>query len=175
MLSITFGKQPYIFKVCSDKIIRRCIPEEKTHAILEYYHSREMGGHLGPNRTTQNVLQCGFYWPTLFKNGFKFVNACDRYQRSGNIFRKHDLPLNNILVWEIFDVWGIDFMGPFPKSFNNEYILVAVDYVSKWIEAVALPTNDAKWVVWFLKKNIFTRFGTPRAIISDEGSHFVNK
>ena len=66
-------------------------------------------------------------------------------------------------------------MGPFPKSFSNEYILVAVDYVSKWVEAVALPSNNAKVVVNFLKKNIFTRFGTPRAIISDERTHFYNK
>ena len=66
-------------------------------------------------------------------------------------------------------------MGPFPKSFNNEYILVAVDYVSKWVEAVALPTNDAKVVVKFLKHNILTRFGTPRTIISDGGTHFCNR
>lgn len=58
-------------------------------------------------------------------------------------------------------------MGPFPSSFSNQYILVAVDYVSKWVEAVALPTNDAKVVIGFLKKYIFTRYGTPRAIISD--------
>ena len=56
-------------------------------------------------------------------------------------------------------------MGPFPKSYGNEYILVAVDYVSKWIEAVTLPTNDARVVIKFLKKHIFTRFGTPRALI----------
>ena len=66
-------------------------------------------------------------------------------------------------------------MGHFPPSFRNLYILVAVDYVSKWIEAAALPTNDAKVVVRFLQKNIFTRFGTPRAIISDEGTHFCNR
>ncbi|KAL5549371.1 hypothetical protein UlMin_004602 [Ulmus minor] len=76
---------------------------------------------------------------------------------------------------ELFDVWGIDFMGPFPSSFGNQYILVAVDYVSKWVEAGAFTTNDAKVVTRFLKKNIFTRFGTPRAIISDGGSHFCNR
>ena len=83
------------------------------------------------------------------------------------------MPLNNILEIELFDVWGIDFMGPFPPSFGNLYIIVAVDYVSKWVEAVALSTNDAKVVLKFLQKNIFTRFGTPRAIISDEGTHFI--
>jgi len=82
---------------------------------------------------------------------------------------------NNILVCDIFYAWGIDFVGPFPKSLNNEYILVDVDYVSNWVKVVALPTNDAKGVIWFLKRNIFTRFGTPREIISDGGSHFVNK
>ena len=66
-------------------------------------------------------------------------------------------------------------MGPFPKSYGNEYILVAVDYVSKWVEVVTLPTNDARVVIKFLKKNIFTRFGTPRALISDGGTHFCNK
>ncbi|KAL5562826.1 hypothetical protein UlMin_032573 [Ulmus minor] len=66
-------------------------------------------------------------------------------------------------------------MGPFPPSFSNKFILVAVDYVSKWVEAVALPTNDSRVVIQFLKKNIFARFGTPRAIISDGRSHFCNK
>ena len=60
------------------------------------------------------------------------------------------MPLNNILVIELFDVWGIDFMGPFPSSYSNKYILVAIDYVSKWVEAVTLPTNDARVIVNFL-------------------------
>ena len=93
----------------------------------------------------------------------------------GTISRRHKMPLNNILEIELFDCWGIDFMGPFPPSMGHKYILVAVDYVSKWVEAVALPTNDASVVVKFVKKNIFTRFGTPRAIISDEGTHFCNR
>lgn len=76
---------------------------------------------------------------------------------------------------ELFDVWGIDFMGPFSKYFNNEYILVAVDYVPVWVEAVDTPTNDSKVAIKFLKKNILSRFGTTRAIISDGGSHFCNK
>nr|CAN80656.1 hypothetical protein VITISV_037275 [Vitis vinifera] len=70
---------------------------------------------------------------------------------------------------------GLDFMGPFPPSFGNLYILVGVDYVSKWVEAVACKSNDYKVVLKFLKENIFSRFGIPRAIISDGGSHFCNK
>ena len=76
---------------------------------------------------------------------------------------------------QLFDVWGIDFIGPFPASFGNIYILLVVDYVSKWVEAVACPKNDANTVVRFLQRNILNRFGTPRTIISDGGSHFSNK
>ncbi len=85
------------------------------------------------------------------------------------------MPLHVILEVELFGAWGIDFMGPFPSSFGNKYILVGVDYVSKWVEATATPTNDVRVITKFLEKNIFMRFGTPRAIISDEGSHFCNQ
>lgn len=79
-----------------------------------------------------------------------------------------------MLEVELFDVWGIDFMGPFPLQFGKKYIFVAVDYVSKWVEVLVLPTNDAKVVVKFLRTNIFARFGVPRALISDEETHFIN-
>ena len=84
---------------------------------------------------------------------------------------KHDA-LNLILEIELFDVWGIDFMRPFPNSFGYQYILVAIDYVSKWVEAIPCKTNDNKVVVKFLKENIFSRFGTPHATISDNDSLF---
>ncbi|XP_026452816.1 uncharacterized protein LOC113353428, partial [Papaver somniferum] len=103
------------------------------------------------------------------------TEACERCQKLGSISRRNMMPLNPILIVEIFDVWGIDFMGPFPMSDSKLYILVAVDYVSKWVEAITTRTNDHKVVLSFLKENIFSRFGTPRAIISDGGSHFRNK
>ena len=66
-------------------------------------------------------------------------------------------------------------MGPFRASFGNLYILLAVDYVSKWVEAIAYPINDASTVVGFIQINNLSRFGAPKTIISDEGSHFANK
>ena len=83
------------------------------------------------------------------------------------------MPLHGVLVVELFDVWVIDFMGPFPSSFGNLYILLAVDYVSKWVETIACPRNDASTAVNFVQKHIFNRFWTSRTIISDEGSHFA--
>jgi len=93
----------------------------------------------------------------------------------GRISKRNMMPLNSILKVELFDVWGIDFMGPFPNSFGHQYILLAVDYISKWVEAIPCKTNDNKVIVKFLKENIFSRFGIPRAIISDNGIHFCNR
>ena len=93
----------------------------------------------------------------------------------GNICKRHEIPLQGILVVQLFDVWGMYFMGPFPVSFGNIYILLAVDYVSKWVEAAACPKNDANKVVGFLQRNFLSRFGTPRTIISDGGIHVANK
>nr|GEU72698.1 reverse transcriptase domain-containing protein [Tanacetum cinerariifolium] len=93
---------------------------------------------------------------------------------AGKISQRDEMPHNSIQTCEIFDVWGIDFMGPFLSSRGNKYILVAVNYLSRWVEAKALPTNDARVVCKFLK-SLFARFGSPRAIISDRGTHFCNE
>ncbi|XP_047251386.1 uncharacterized protein LOC124886595 [Capsicum annuum] len=103
-----------------------------------------------------------------------FMKSCDQCQRFGTILRRHEMPLNNILEVEVFDVWEIDFMGPFPPSNGNLYILAAVDYVSKWVEAAVCPTNNTRVVLKFIKKQIFSQLSTPRAIISDGGTHFIN-
>ena len=85
------------------------------------------------------------------------------------------MPLNYIIMVEGFDVWEIDFVGPFPPSFGYQYILIAVEYVSKWVKGISCKTNDHRVVVKFLKNNILSRFGFPKAIISDDGIHFCNK
>nr|GEY22483.1 reverse transcriptase domain-containing protein [Tanacetum cinerariifolium] len=115
--------------------------------ILTACHSGPTGGHYGANYTAK--------------------------KRQGKFSQRDEMPQNAIQVCEIFDVWGIDFMGPYLNSKGNKYILVVVDYLLKWVEAKALPTNDARVVVKFLK-SLFSRFGTPEAIISDRGTHFCN-
>ena len=167
--------EPYLWKHCSDQVIRRCVPETEFTSILTFCHTLACGGHFGPKRTALKVLASGFYWPSLFKDAYLFCKSCDRCQRTGNLGPRNQMPQSPILIVEIFDVWGIDFMGPFPSSFGNLYIVLTVDYVSKWVEAKATRTNDSKVVVDFIKSNIFTRFGTPKAIISDRGTHFCNR
>ncbi|XP_022899272.1 uncharacterized protein LOC111412570 [Olea europaea var. sylvestris] len=146
----------------ADQIVRRCIPEEEVHEILEHCRSSAYAGHFGASKTVAKFLQSGFYWPTLFRDAFKFVKRCDRCQCIGNISRRNEMPLNNILEVEIIDVWRIDFMGPFPPSFSNQYILVALDYVSKWMDTVALPTNNSNAFEQLLNKyGVKHRVATP--------------
>nr|GEX36389.1 reverse transcriptase domain-containing protein [Tanacetum cinerariifolium] len=141
--------------------------------IHKAFHNGPTGGHYGANYTAKKVFDSGFYWPTIYKDAFELVKHCDSCQRQGKISQKDEMPQNSIQVCEIFDIWGIDFMGPFPSSKGNKYILVAVDYLSKWVDAKALPTNNARVIVKFLK-SLFSWFGTPKAILSDRGAHFCN-
>nr|GEY18729.1 reverse transcriptase domain-containing protein [Tanacetum cinerariifolium] len=127
-----FWDDPYLFRICADQVIRRCVYGQEVIDILTACHNGPTGGH------------------------------------HGKISQRDEMPQNAIQVYKIFDVWGIDFMGPFMSSRGNKYILVAIDYMSKWVEAKAIPTNGALVIVKFLK-SLFARFGTPHAIISDRG------
>ncbi|KAK1598817.1 hypothetical protein QYE76_018498, partial [Lolium multiflorum] len=151
-------------------------PNEQLAAIkiLSKCHGSAYGGHHAGERTAQKVLQSGFYWPTLFKDARKFILSCDECQRVGNISRRNEMPMNYTLVIEPFDCWGFDFMGPFPSSEGNTHILVAVDYVTKWVEAIPTKSVDGETSLRMLLDIIFPRFGVPRYIITDGGSHFIH-
>ena len=170
-----YWEEPILYKHCADQVIRRCVPEYEMGSILNQCHTLSCGGHFGGQRTTAKVLQSSFYWPSLFKDAHQFVSTCDKCQRMGSISKRDKPPMRTILEVELFDLWGMDFTGPFSSSFGNLYILLTMDYVSKWVEAIPTHTNDANVVVKFLRNHIFTRFGTPRALITDGGTHFCNK
>ncbi|GJV12336.1 reverse transcriptase domain-containing protein [Tanacetum coccineum] len=133
---------PYLFRICANQVIRRCVHGQEAVDILIACHNGPTGGHHGANYTAKKVFDSGFYWPTIYHDAHDMVKSCDSCQRQGKISQKDEMPQNKIQVCKIFDVWGIDFMGLFPSSRGNKYILVVVDYLSKWVEAKAL-TNDA--------------------------------
>nr|GEV00385.1 reverse transcriptase domain-containing protein [Tanacetum cinerariifolium] len=168
-----FWDDPYLFRICADQITRKCVHGQEAIDILKSCHEGPTGGHHGANLTAKKVFDARFFWPTIYRDAHTMIKSCDTCQKQGKISQRDEMPQNVILVCENFDVWGIDFMGPFPSSRGNKYILVAVDYLLKWVEARALPTNDARVVVKFLK-SLFARFRTPRAIISNHGTHFCN-
>nr|GEW54709.1 reverse transcriptase domain-containing protein [Tanacetum cinerariifolium] len=121
--------------------------------------------HHGANFTAKKVFDVGFFWPTIYQDANDLVTWCDACQRQGKISQRDEMPQNAIQVCKIFDVWGIDFMGPFPSSTGkNIFSWPLIIYQS------GLSTNDA-WVVMKILKSLFARFGTPRAIISDRAYH----
>ena len=170
-----FWDEPYLYRQCKDGIFRRCVPEAEIPGILHHCHGSSYAGHFATFKTVSKILQAGFWWPTMFRDAHTFISRCNACQRMGSISKRNEMPQNYILEVEVFDCWGIDFMGPFPPSHKNEYILVAVDYVSKWVEAIASPTNDARVVTKMFTSIIFPRFGVPRVVISDGGTHFINR
>ena len=97
------------------------------------------------------MLQSGFWWQPLFQYCKAYVLTCLECRKIGYITKRNEIPLNIMLEVESFDCWGIDFMGPFPKSNSNLYVLVCVDYVTKWVEAVTCSSNDAYIVTNFFK------------------------
>nr|GEV55833.1 reverse transcriptase domain-containing protein [Tanacetum cinerariifolium] len=141
-----FWDDPYLFKTCADQVIWRCVAGQEAVDILTACHSGPTGGHYGTNYTAKKVFVSGFYWPAIYKDAFELVKHCDLCQRQGKISQKDEMPQNSIQVF---------------------------DYLLKWVEAKAFPTNDASVVVKFLK-SLFSRFGTLKAIISDIGTHLCN-
>nr|GFA45780.1 reverse transcriptase domain-containing protein [Tanacetum cinerariifolium] len=117
--------------IIKDQIIRRCVAGQEAIDILKACHGGLTGGYYGANYTAKKVFDSGFYWPTIYKDAFELVKHCDSCQLQGKISQRDEMPQNSIQVCKIFDVWGIDFMGPFPSSKGNKYILDEVDYLSK--------------------------------------------
>ncbi|GKA20166.1 reverse transcriptase domain-containing protein [Tanacetum coccineum] len=111
-----FWDDPYLFKICADQVIRRCITGQEAIDILIACHSGPTGGHYGANYTAKMVFDLGFYWPMIYRDAHDLVTRCNTCQRQGKILQRDEMPQNSIQVYEIFDVWCIDFMGPFPFS-----------------------------------------------------------
>nr|GEU92719.1 reverse transcriptase domain-containing protein [Tanacetum cinerariifolium] len=132
-----FWDDPFLFKICADQVIRRCVHGHEAIEILKACHNGPTEGHHGSNYTAKKVFDSKFYWPTIYRDAHDLVKSCDACQRQGKISQRDEMPQNSIQVCESFYVWGIDFMGPFPSSRGN-------------------------------------KFGTPRAIINNRGTHFCN-
>ncbi|GJR47286.1 reverse transcriptase domain-containing protein [Tanacetum coccineum] len=138
-----FWDDPYLFKICADQVIRRCVHGQEAVDILTSCHNGPTGGHHGANYTAKKVFDSGFYWPTIYRDAHDLVTRWHRLH------------------------------GPVPVFTREQVYTRGRHYLSKWVEAKALPTNDTRVVCKFLK-SLFARFGTPHTIISDRGTHFCN-
>ncbi|RDX83987.1 Retrovirus-related Pol polyprotein, partial [Mucuna pruriens] len=133
--------------IFGDITMIKCILDFEIKSVLQFCHVAYGGSHYGSTQTTWKVLDCRFYWPTIFKDAHQFISTYEQCQKAEvAISRRHEMPQQPILFCETFDVWGIGFMGLFPFSNGYSYIVLVVDY-----------------------------FGVPKALISDQGSHICNR
>jgi transposase InsO family protein len=122
------------------------------------------------------VLHSSYYWPSIFKDVAKYVRSCDSFQRIGRPTSADKMPLRAQIMIEPFEKWALDFVGPIsPMSHRKNYILVCTDYVTKWVEAKSLFRATEKFVAEFIYEDIFTHFGVPREIVTDQGTQFTSK
>ncbi|MCO5574477.1 hypothetical protein L7F22_028262 [Adiantum nelumboides] len=167
-----------LYKREKDGQLRMCATEEEYIPILQQAHSGQAGGHFSAKKMAKSILYIGIWWPTLFMDAEEFVKRCDDCQRTKIPRGRDDMPLRPMMGARAFAKWGIDFVGPIaPPAYKShaQYIIVATDYLTKWVEAKATTKNDAKTTAQFLYENIFTRYGLPIEIVSDRETHFINE
>eukprot|EP00253_Pinus_taeda_P009480 PITA_09480 len=158
-------------------MLLRCLDKEQSMEVIQQFHSNMCGGHHYWKTTSHKILRAGYYWPTLFSDVFSFVKSCDRCQRFEGKQKLKSLPLKPIHAKGPFQQWGLDFIGEINphSSGQNRWILVATDYFTKWIEAIPTKKADHNVVMKFLIENIFTRFGYPHKLVTDNAAAFKEK
>uniref|UniRef100_A0A151UHE5 Retrovirus-related Pol polyprotein from transposon 17.6 n=1 Tax=Cajanus cajan TaxID=3821 RepID=A0A151UHE5_CAJCA len=154
----------------------KCLDQPQADYVLREIHEGICGSHSGARTLAAKVLRAGYYWPTLKTDCAEYVKKCKQWQQHGNLIHASAEQLHSVSAPWPFALWGIDILGPFPLAKGQcKFLVVAVDYFTKWIEAEPLATITAANVQKFVWKNIITRFGIPYAIISDNGLQFTDK
>ena len=143
--------------------------------MLNDCHSGACGGHMSGYATAQKILRAGYFWPSLFKDCITAVRKCHNCQVFDRKMRAPPAPLHPIITVGPFAKWGIDFITCNPHSAGGHaYIILAVDYFTKWAEAMPTFEADGRTAAIFVFNHIIARFGVPQAIITDHGRHFRN-
>ena len=171
-------KRAVRFMILNDTLYKRgfsmpylkCVDQDEAKYILEEIHEGVCGDHAGPRSLVSKVIRTGYFWPTMQADAVELVKRCDKCQRFGNVQR---LPVEKLTAitspWP-FSQWGIDIVGPLPQGKGQvKFLLVAIDYFTKWVELEALATITEARIQSSVWKNIISRFGIPMTIISDNG------
>lgn len=148
------------------------VPPVLHNTILRALHDGPFGGHLGVTRTEARI-RSRFYWPGIRQTVIKHIQHCEVCTRKNSPINKNTAPLGHITVSRPFTFWAMDYMGPLPETTRgNKHILVVVDHFTKWCEAFATPDQKASTVAPLLISRIFSRFGPPTVLHSDQGRNF---
>ena len=147
----------------SNHILQRCVLEEEIPQVLKEAHEGPVGGHMGPDTTVRKILLAGLWWPIVYNDAREWVVECDTCQRAGKLPKRDFMPLYLSHAQERFERWGLDFIGPLKvsKIRRCQYIVVAMEYLTKWVEARTLPNNSAVSTARFIYEQIITKYGIP--------------
>ncbi|RDX64827.1 Tf2-9, partial [Mucuna pruriens] len=154
----------------------RCLDEEESLYVHKEIHEGICGTHIGGRTLASKIAKAGYYWPTMKRDCMEYVKKCDKCQRFAEGHKAPPENLHHVISpWPFFK-WGVDILGPFPPAPGQvKFLIVAVDYFTKWIEAEPVATITAERVKKFYWKKIICRFGIPAEIVSDNGTQFASK
>jgi hypothetical protein len=143
--------------------------------MLNDFHTGACGGHLSGLTTAQKILRVGYFWLTLIKDCIESVKKCHPCQVFSQKMRAHLAPMFPVITVGPFTKWGFDYTtcNP-PLARGHYYIIVAVNYFTKWVKSMPMFKDDGEIVALFLFNQIIARFGVPRENVTDHGSHFQN-
>ncbi|KAH7834736.1 hypothetical protein Vadar_019075 [Vaccinium darrowii] len=171
--------------ICGGKLYRRshcgvhklCVHGAEATTIMEEIHEGVCGPHMNGMMLAKKILRQGYYWSTMETECVQYVRQCHKCQIHANLMHVPPSELHSMTSPWPFSTWGIDVIGKItPAASNgNKFILVAIDYFTKWVEAASYTTLTAVQVAHFIKQNIIYRYGVPQAFVSDNGVHFKGR
>jgi ribonuclease HI len=154
----------------------KCLSAPEANYVLREIHEGVCGNHSGGRMLAIKAVRAGYYWPTMTWDSMEFVRSCDKCQRFARVMKNPPERLTSVLSPWPFSKWGVDLVGPMPcGKGKKKFLVVAVDYFTKWAEAEALATVTANNVISFLWRSVICRFGIPYSIVSDNGAQFDGK
>jgi hypothetical protein len=158
-----------------ESVFQRCLTFDEAEKALNDCHSGVCGGHMSGYATAQKILRTGYFWPSLFNDCITAIQKCHAFQTYNQKIRSHPAPLHPVVLVGPFEKWGINFMTCHPHSTGGHgYIIIAIDYFTKWAEAMLTFDNTGKIIALFLFNHVIAHFGVPQAILTDHDSHFRN-
>ncbi|KAL2228349.1 UNVERIFIED_CONTAM: Gag-Pol polyprotein [Sesamum indicum] len=165
-----------LYKRTVDGPLLKCLDEERALYVMREIHEGSCGNHSGARLLAHKITRQGYFWLTLVKDSKELMRKCESCQKYASLIHQPTTPMEPIRISCPCDQCGIDIVGPFPPAqAQKKFIIVAVEYFSKWVEAEALAKISEKEVINFIWKNIICRFGIPRVLISDNGTQFQGR
>ncbi|XP_071933752.1 uncharacterized protein [Coffea arabica] len=176
MASKFFLNGEVLYKRTSDLNLLRCVDEDEAQYMMKEVHSGVCGPHMNGHLLAKKIMRTGYFWLTMEHDCIDFVRRCIKCQMHGDIIRAPPTELHSMTAPWPCSMWGMDVIGTIdpPASNGHRFILVAIEYFTKWVEAESFKHVTKKVVANFLRDHIICRFGVPETLITDNAKNLNN-